>query len=186
MKSRSEIDKLLNSRDQMIEVKRLLEVELNRISKENSEILRSVQDVAIKLETQSILIEEQSNKLKKYELILKDKDDEILKLKSIISQEKEKTFVDECKESNISNEDDNITNDKIDQTKHEKFIEKHQLLCGTQVCRINDCQNSDNDETEEEKLQRINNDSVEEFLGINTKQKSSSVREILEVITLNL
>jgi hypothetical protein len=198
IKSRNEIVKLTNSRDQMIEVKRLLEIELNKISKENSEILLSVQEVAEKLEKQSILMEEQSKNLKKYEVLLKDKDDEILKLKNIIIQDNEKNinslidnnekdFADESKETTIINDDNNNNNIKMNRLQDEIFFEIHKLECGTQVCRINDCNNSDDDETEEEKLLRIHNDNnVEEFLGMSKRKSSSSVREILEVITLNL
>jgi len=197
MKSRNEIVKLTNSRDQMIEVKRLLEIELNKISKENSEILLSVQEVAEKLEKQSIVIEEQSKNLKNCEVLLKDKDDEILKLKNIIIQDNEKNidslidnnekdFADESKETTIIN-DNNNNNIKMNRLQDENIFEIHKLECGTQVCRINDCNNSDDDETEEEKLLRIHNDNnVEEFLGMSKQKSSSSVREILEVITLNL
>jgi hypothetical protein len=84
-KSKIEITKLRNSRDAMIEVKTLLEIELNKLRSENIEILGAVQDVAAKLQMQGLVIEEQTLKIKIQDQMLTEKDNEIVKLQAIIS-----------------------------------------------------------------------------------------------------
>lgn len=131
-KSKIEITKLRNARDSMIEVKTLLEVELNKLRNENIEIMGAVQDVAAKLQKQGLVIEEQSLTIKKQNQMLTEKDNEIAKLQAIIFN----------MQHTSNNDKDELNQQIINQQGQE--IGK---VCSAHVQRIDD-DNSDCDDIE--------------------------------------
>jgi len=152
IQTKTEMTKIKNSRDHMIDVKRLLELELNKIRIENNNILQSVDEVANKLQQQSITIEEQLHIIKKQGDMLLEKDVEIARLNAIILNMKN-----ECNDKD--NDDDKLYESEIlkDTSTIEASIEIHTLDCGSKLIRISDDHNSNEDLTS---LNSNSNDST--------------------------
>ena len=154
IQTKTEMTKIKNSRDHMIDVKRLLELELNKIRIENNNILQSVDEVANKLQQQSITIEEQLHNIKKQGNMLLEKDVEIARLNAVILNMKN-----EC--NNDKDDDDNKLYEseilKDISKKDEASIEIHTLDCGSKLIRISDDRNSNEDLTS---LSSNSNDSI--------------------------
>ena len=155
IQTKTEMTKIKNSRDHMIDVKRLLELELSKIRIENNNILQSVDEVANKLQQQSITIEEQLHNIKKQGDMLLEKDVEIARLNAIILNMKNECNNDKDDDDNNKLYESEILKDISN--KDEAAIEIHTLDCGSKLIRISDDHNSNEDLTS---LSSNSNDSI--------------------------